>query len=195
MEIVEPYSYLERLTMPKYLVNGAGDQFFLPDSWRFYLDKLEGPTYIRYVPNAGHGLNADAVRGITAFYHGIAAGEKLPEYTWTFVDDETVRVTTPDKPLEVTLWQANNPEARDFRIDVLGPKYEPTPLEDLGGGVYEAHVDTPEKGWTAYLVELRFAGPAEDPYVFSTPTRIVPDRTPHEYVAPAAPPKGFLSGK
>ena len=195
MKVVEPYSYRDRLTMPKYLVNAAGDQFFLPDSWRFYLDDLLGPTYIRYVPNAGHGLNADAARGISAFYHGIVVGDDLPEYEWAFVDDNTVRVTTPDTPVKVTLWQATNPEARDFRIDVLGPKYEATPLADQGGGVFEAHVATPEQGWTAYLVELRFEGPGEAPYVFSTPVRIVPDELPYKYVAPQNPPTGFLSEK
>ncbi len=31
LKIEEPFHYLDRLTMPKYLVNSAGDQFFLPD--------------------------------------------------------------------------------------------------------------------------------------------------------------------
>ncbi len=30
--IVEPYNHLDKLTMPKYLINATGDQFFLPDS-------------------------------------------------------------------------------------------------------------------------------------------------------------------
>ena len=34
MRIEEPYEYRERLTMPKYIVNASGDQFFLPDSSR-----------------------------------------------------------------------------------------------------------------------------------------------------------------
>jgi len=32
MKIEEPYEYRERLTMPKFIVNACGDQFFLPDS-------------------------------------------------------------------------------------------------------------------------------------------------------------------
>ena len=32
LEIEDPYSYLDRLTMPKYIVNSAGDQYFTPDS-------------------------------------------------------------------------------------------------------------------------------------------------------------------
>ena len=32
MKIVEPYEYRHRFTMPKFLINATGDQFFLPDS-------------------------------------------------------------------------------------------------------------------------------------------------------------------
>ncbi|MGE3317404.1 MAG: PhoPQ-activated protein PqaA family protein, partial [Planctomycetaceae bacterium] len=34
--IEDPYSYRHRLTMPKLILNAAGDQFFLPDSSQFY---------------------------------------------------------------------------------------------------------------------------------------------------------------
>jgi PhoPQ-activated pathogenicity-related protein len=51
MKIEEPYEYRERLTLPKFLVNAAGDQFFLPDSSQFYFDDLRGEKQLRYVPN------------------------------------------------------------------------------------------------------------------------------------------------
>jgi PhoPQ-activated pathogenicity-related protein len=38
--LTEPYSFREKLTMPKLLLNATGDQFFLPDSWQFYWDGL-----------------------------------------------------------------------------------------------------------------------------------------------------------
>ena len=42
--------------MPKFMVYAAGDQFFLPDSSRFYFDDLKGEKYLRYVPNTDHSL-------------------------------------------------------------------------------------------------------------------------------------------
>ena len=51
LKIEDPYEYRDRLTMPKYLVNATGDQFFLPDSSQFYFDELKGEKYLRYVPN------------------------------------------------------------------------------------------------------------------------------------------------
>ena len=45
LEIIEPYEYLERYTMPKFLINASGDQFFLPDSWKFYYKNLLGQKH------------------------------------------------------------------------------------------------------------------------------------------------------
>jgi PhoPQ-activated pathogenicity-related protein len=40
--IEDPYSYRDRLELPKLLVNACGDQFFLPDSSQFYFGDLPG---------------------------------------------------------------------------------------------------------------------------------------------------------
>jgi len=56
MKIEDPYYYRSRLTMPKFLINAADDQFFVPDSSQFYFDDLPGVKYLRYVPNADHSL-------------------------------------------------------------------------------------------------------------------------------------------
>ena len=47
MKIEEPFEYRSRLTMPKYVINATGDQFFLPDSSRFYFDKLKAESHLR----------------------------------------------------------------------------------------------------------------------------------------------------
>ena len=41
-EIVDPHAYRSRLTMPKFVINASGDEFFLPDSSQFYFDDLPG---------------------------------------------------------------------------------------------------------------------------------------------------------
>jgi PhoPQ-activated pathogenicity-related protein len=193
LAIVDPYSYRDRLTMPKLLLNSAGDEFFLPDSWQFYLSDLKGPTWLRYVPNTGHGLGADAVSSVLSFYEAVTSGAEIPQYQWSFPDDCTIRVQTDGKPSVVKLWQATNPEARDFRIDTIGKAYTATELTSQGGGVYVGKVQKPEKGWTAFLVELTFPGSGIAPFVFTSPVRIVPDVTPQQYQPPAEAPKGFLS--
>ena len=42
VKVIDPYSYRDQLTMPKFILNSSGDQFFLPDSSRFYLNDLAG---------------------------------------------------------------------------------------------------------------------------------------------------------
>lgn len=192
----DPYSYRERLTMPKLIMNGTGDQFFLNDSWKFYWDDLKGPKYLRYAPNAGHGMeNADAPTTIIAFYKSIIHGIPLPDYEWSFPDEATIKVITRTTPLVVKLWQATNPEKREFRINVFGAKWEETVLSPEPDGSYIGQVVRPEKGYTAYLVELTFPGPGEEVLVLTTPTRVVPDVTEHTFVPNTDWSEGFISGK
>lgn len=193
LKIVDPYSYKDRLTMPKFLINSCGDEFFLPDSWKFYLSDLPSPTYIRYVPNTGHGLTPQVINSVIAFYKAIIFEKPIPQYSWSFPDDYTTIVKTKDKPTKVTLWEATNPNARDFRLNVLGKAYQPTLLTDQGDGTYVGKVSPPEKGWKAYLVEMEFAGPDNTTFTFTTPVRIVPDTEPYKYEPPTELPKGFLN--
>ncbi len=195
MRIVEPYSYRDRLTMPKLIMNGAGDQFFLNDSWQFYWDDLQEPKFLRYAPNSGHGMErGDAPGTLIAFYKSLLQDAPLPQYKWSFPDDNTIAVTASPEPKVVKLWHATNPEARDFRIDVLGPVWEEVELTADADGVYYVRVETPEEGWTSYLVELTFEGPGEDNMVLTSPARVVPDVTLYEYVPPTEWPEGFMHG-
>ncbi|MBS1875207.1 MAG: PhoPQ-activated pathogenicity-related family protein [Acidobacteria bacterium] len=190
MQIEEPYSYRDRLTMPKFVVNASGDQFFLPDSSQFYWDGLKGEKYLRYVPNADHSLKGtDALPAVVAYYNAVLTGKARPKYDWKFEKDGSITVTSPDNPKEVKLWQAFNPEGRDFRVEKIGRVYKGTTLEPKSDGVWSASVDKPAKGFTAYYVELSFASGVKYPFKFSTPVRVTPDILPSEPYKPAQKPK------
>ncbi len=179
LRIVEPFSYRDRLTLPKLLLNACGDQFFLPDSSRFYFDRLRGVKYLRYVPNADHSLrDSDAWYTLLAWQDALLNHRPLPRFDWQFAADGAIEVTTRDTPREVRLWQATNPNARDFRLETLGPVWTSTVLRDEGGGRYVGRVERPGKGWTAYLVELTYdlGGPA--PLKLTTAVRVEPDTLP-----------------
>jgi PhoPQ-activated pathogenicity-related protein len=188
LKIVEPYQYRDRLTMPKLLINACGDQFFLPDSSQFYFEALPGVKYLRYVPNTDHGLkNSDAWYTLLAWQDALLNRRPLPRFGWKFAADGSIQVTAQDAPKEVRLWQATNPNARDFRLETLGPVWKSTVLADTGGGNYVGQVSRPEKGWTAYLVELTYdlGGPA--PLKLTTAVRVEPDVLP--FPAPQGRPK------
>jgi PhoPQ-activated pathogenicity-related protein len=195
MKIVEPYHYLDRLTMPKFLMHATCDQFFLPDSARFYVNELQGPTWMRSVPNADHSLlGSDAIKSLMGWVRVTLRGETPPTYRWEFPDDNTIRLLPGSPPAQVLLWKATNPSARDFRIDTFGKRYQSTPVEPDSDGHYTVTVDTPAEGWTAYFLELAYEGSEGETLKFSTPVRVVPDVTAHEYVIDPNPIPGFLTG-
>jgi PhoPQ-activated pathogenicity-related protein len=187
MKIEEPYSYRDRLTMPKYMINATGDQFFLPDSSQFYFDGLKGEKHLRYVPNTKHSLaGSDARESLQAFYESIVNETPRPDFSWQLEKDGVIRVKTGAvKPAGVKLWQATDPKARDFRLDTIGPAYHASPLEDQGGGVYSGKVEKPEQGWTAYFVELTYPAGGKYPLKFTTSVYVMPDVLPYPKPAPA----------
>jgi PhoPQ-activated pathogenicity-related protein len=179
--IEDPYSYRERLTMPKYIVNSAGDQYFLPDSSQFYFDGLRGEKYLRYLPNTDHSLKGsyrDAAESALAFYQSILTNTPRPRFAWGFEQDGSIRVKTETRPNIVTLWQAHNPDARDFRLETIGRAFTSSILTDLGDGLYVGMVPKPKEGWTAYFVEMTFSGPGSYPYKFTTEVGVTPDLLP-----------------
>ena len=189
MKIEEPFEYRQRLAMPKFMIYASGDQFFLPDSSQFYFDKLPGVKYVRYVPNADHSLRgSDAHETLLACYHAVLNQEPLPQFSWALQDDGSIRVISQSTPSEVKLWKATNSDARDFRLETLGPKWESAPLADEGKGKYTARVSTPSKGWTAFFVELTYPSGCKVPFKFTTQVRVVPDVLPYKFV-PGKPPK------
>jgi PhoPQ-activated pathogenicity-related protein len=185
-KIEDPYYYLDRLTMPKYIVNGSGDQFFCPDSSQFYFDDLKGEKHIRYVPNADHGVDdsIDAVLSMVAFYQMIIAGTPRPEITWAFEDDGAIRVRSDTPPQQVLLWQATNPKARDFRVETIGKAYTSTELKPEADGSWLAKVAEPESGWTAAFVEASFNTEGGFPFKVSTAVRVMPDKLPFKDLDP-----------
>ena len=183
MKIEEPYEYRDRLTMPKFIINATGDQFFLPDSSQFYFKELVGTKYLRYVPNADHSLkDTDALETLVACYHAVLNDVPLPRFTWKSGPAGSLIVETVDKPTGVKLWKATNPDARDFRVETLGKIWTGADLSPQGDGAYVVRVEKPEKGWTAYVVELTYASKERPaPFKFTTEVKVVPDTLPHKF--------------
>lgn len=185
-EIEDPYEYRQRLTLPKYLVNSAGDQFFLPDSSQFYFDQLPGEKHLRYVPNTDHSVaSPEALLNILAWFRAITQNKPRPRFHWR-VDREGAQlvVRTIDVPSKVLLWQAVNPNARDFRLETIGAAWESRPVEGVNG-IYTVPLPKPDRGWAASFVELTFPGFPNLPLVFTTEVVVTPDVYPFD-APPAA---------
>lgn len=180
VRFVDPYEYRDRYTIPKFLINSAGDQFFLPDSAQFYFRDLPGEKRLLYCANTDHGLDGSgAEKALLAWYQSILTGRERPRLRWRVEGEGAMYVQTRTEPKQVLLWQATNPEARDFRLETIGKAWASRPVTPTSQGVYNVRVSAPEKGWTAYFVELHYDSGTPVPYRFSTEVRVVPDTLPH----------------
>jgi PhoPQ-activated pathogenicity-related protein len=180
MEITEPYSFRKDYDMPKLLINAAGDEFFQPDSWKFYWDSLPGEKHLMYVPNFGHDIgDSDALPNMIAFYGSILNKTTRPNYEWKIEGDKILVKTDPsNRPASVKLWSALNPLSRDFRIDVFGPNWVAEEIRLPESGELEVLLKTPDEGFRGYFVELTYAG--ESPLKVTTGVEVLPRTYPFE---------------
>ena len=107
---VDPYTYRDRINVPKLIINGTNDAYWTLDSLNLYRAQLSGPTYQIYVPNSGHGLE-DIPRVLSAaqgFIRLIATQAPLPQFTWlhTVEDGQAVLRILAPTATKATLWSA-----------------------------------------------------------------------------------------
>ena len=180
LQVVDPYAYRDRYTMPKLILNATGDQFFTSDSSRFYYADLIGPKWLRYTPNTDHKQGDDTIIKALSWIDDILDGKTSHQITWALEGEGVLRVSPTAPPKEVKLWQATNPNARDFRLEEIGPVWTSQVLAPQADGTYLGIVPKPATGWTAFLIEVTFdtAGVIEPDQIYSTGVQIIPDTLP-----------------
>ncbi|MBV8488190.1 MAG: hypothetical protein JO161_07915, partial [Planctomycetaceae bacterium] len=120
-KMVDPFTYRDRLTIPKLLINGSSDRYWTLNALDFYWNGLEGPKYLIEVPNAGHSLeqNRDWVfNGLGVFFRQVATGRRMPSLSWTTrrqaSGDLVLSIQSDPAPISARLWTAEAKD-RDFR--------------------------------------------------------------------------------
>jgi PhoPQ-activated pathogenicity-related protein len=119
MKLEDPYSYRDRLTMPKLLILGTNDRYWSQDSLNLYWDDLKGPKWVLYTPNSGHGLE-DRERvfaTLSAFIRKTANAAKWPKMKWTYKDEGArvgLTLQSDVKPVEARLFSTQS-KTLDFR--------------------------------------------------------------------------------
>lgn len=188
MDIIDPIAYREQLQMPKLVLNSAGDQFFVSDSWRFYYDDLMGAKRLRYTVNSDHGHGVGPTKAYTRFkilmqarnwINDVLDGNEPPHLVWNRTESGQLVVKPSTSPRQVLLWTANNPDARDFRLETLGPGWQSQPLEADADGAYRVNLQAPERGWRAVVVEAVFGGFTEfSQQTYTTGVYVLPETLP-----------------
>jgi PhoPQ-activated pathogenicity-related protein len=155
--MVDPHSYLDRLTLPKLLINGSNDPYWPLGALNVYWNDLKGPKSVVYLPNAGHNLavNRDyALNGIGAFFRANVAHRPWPNLSWEHADGPggalVLTVKSAPAPKSAKLWVAKS-DTRDFRESA----WEPTPMV-LNGEVARGEAARPDKGFIAVFGDLQY---------------------------------------
>jgi len=171
------------MKIPKYVINAVGDEYFPPDNTRFGYHLLPQVKRLRMSPNSKHSTaGTDINESMTAFYDAILNHRPVPDYSWSVrKSDGAIVVRSKDKPLEVNLWQGNDPKARDFRVDTIGKAFTSTTLKRQADGTWVGKVARPAKGWTAYFVELVYPSGTKYPFKFTTEVSVIPDTLPYKW--------------
>ena len=132
MQIEDPFSYLnlpqyqKQASIPKYIINTSGDDFYAPDSSKFYFQHLAGKNHIRYIPHAMHYFAGNPISdhlnnmkllndAVSNYFYFHINEVKLPEISWDASSGQ-ISIDSSIRPEKVKLWTAHNEEERNFRF-------------------------------------------------------------------------------
>lgn len=170
--LVDPITYLDRLTMPKVIVQGTNDPYWPVDAADIYFDRFEGEKYIHYCPNIGHSADIGGLTAIAGIFALLLDDVARPQYEWDFTvsDSEvTLQVRCDQDPVAVKLWSASSPDA-DFRNET----WTSTPVDGWAAGQVEATLAVPAAGYKAFYIESSFANESlGQPYGLSTMIKVI----------------------
>ncbi|HEY3285134.1 MAG TPA: PhoPQ-activated protein PqaA family protein [Armatimonadota bacterium] len=172
MELEDPYSYRDILTLPKLLLLGTNDRYWSQDSLNLYWDDLKGPKWVLYVPNSGHGLE-DRTRAfgtLAAFVRCVAAGKPFPRISWSYTgspDKVDLAISATPVPKSARLFRATS-ATQDFRDS----KWTSEPMEQDKAS-FEGTLAAAKGAYTACYGEATFDLDGM-PFTLSTQIRILP---------------------
>lgn len=178
LNMVDPWAYRERLTMPKLIVNGTNDAYWATDALNLYWDGIPSDKSVLYIPNAGHNLRRqdrpqreqlnDLITGLAAFSRHQISGTPMPSSRWKHESvNGKLRLTidaTP-APTSARLWIAQT-ATTDFRAT----QWREQDVKFSDGKII-GEVTPPEKGHLAFFGELDYEIDGL-PYHLSTQVRM-----------------------
>lgn len=157
VEMIDPYSYFEKMAMPKLIIMAANDPFWTIDAIQNYIGAVPGEYRLHYVPNAGHNMGdkKSVFEVLDEFFGKTLNSQILPEYTWILNQTKKPSLDidcTSERLVEVNLWETTMP-TRDLRKGM----WTSTNVKlEKGKGRKNIRIDLPKQGYKAFFVELKY---------------------------------------
>ena len=181
LSYIEPFSFIDKFTMPKYIINAGSDEFFSTDSWRFYYHKLPGKKIIRYVPNKNHSLDGGYLsEDLVSYFYRIVNDIEIPSLNWNLTDKKLIAELDYDGEYDVSVWTAKNDNGRDFRLWEEGELWEETYIDKSANNKYELNLSSNFKGYKATMIEFKIDPKSEFPLIISTGPFVFPEKYPFD---------------
>lgn len=150
LKMVDPYTYRDKLTMPKYIINATNDEYWTIYSSNLYFYDLPGKNYILYVPNNKHGIkNIPYVVENASVFLKLALADKLPNFEFS-IQDSAITIKNNLQIKEVYVHRAVS-DTTDFRNSLWIRL--PVLSDD---GIYSVQIEPPQSRHVAYYVEVVF---------------------------------------
>ena len=167
--MIDPYSYRDKLTMPKMLFMGTNDPYWVIDNVKNYLKDIPGDNLIHYLPNAGHDLGdgKSAFSALSAFFGISMRHGAYPLCKWTTSETKKgVKITvdaSKDILLGATLWYADSDD-KDFRNEL----WKSEDLHISNKATVNTTEKFPLKGYRAFYLDLKYKDANGGDYTVST---------------------------
>lgn len=151
-ELVDPWYYRDRLTMPKLAINAGGDEFQMPDDQRFWGKDMPADMHFLLVKNAEHSMATgllELLPSAGAFAMSVQHNWTRPVITWDINEPNGAVTFNADRaPATVDITFCDSADGvskgrRDFRwaalnvsscpVKVFGACVRPLLWETLSG--------------------------------------------------------------
>jgi PhoPQ-activated pathogenicity-related protein len=186
LNMVDPWTYRAKLTMPKLIVNGTNDFYWATDALNLYWSGIPNDKWVLYIPNAGHNLRRqdrqpseqlnDLITGLAAFTRHQISGTPMPSLRWKHENvngKPRLTIDATPAPRAARLWVAQSATS-DFRT---APWQEREAL--IADGKVVGEVTPPEKDQLAFFGELEYEIDGLR-YNLSTQMRMAPTGARHD---------------
>lgn len=166
--MIDPFSYRNRLNIPKLILIGTNDPYWPVDAIKNYYTQLPGKNYIFYTPNAGHDLRdgEEATPILSEFFNDMLSGSSYPEFEYdSEIEDQgfSISISTAQPIYQIEQWTAHSTD-RDFR----GDRWSVRQATVDGLNTFSATVRRPESGYLATYWNVVYTGDVISRYPLST---------------------------
>lgn len=173
VQMIDPYSYRDKLTLPKMIFMGTNDPYWTLDAVKHYINDIPGHNLLHYVPNAGHGLGdkIQAFGALGAYFSLMLNDLDYPVCEWNLNEkgkniDLQVKAS-PDRLVGARLWKSTS-ASRDFR-QAEWTKNDIS-IDAKNKSLVTAKLKYPKTGFQAFYIDLIYKDAHDDEYSVSTRT-------------------------